>query len=118
MTWACPHILGSPSSYLTLQPNPSEFPYILGENFFSNSVWITVCRQATYDFQVLGFIVFEYIRDLQKGIKVFLSQIRGQEGIDSSKKNGVQYLYRLAVSPRERKIALDGGEYWMANTIP
>jgi hypothetical protein len=23
-----PHILGSPSSYMTLQPIPSEFPYI------------------------------------------------------------------------------------------
>ncbi len=33
---AFPHILGSPSSYMTLQPIPfSEFPYMYEENFFS-----------------------------------------------------------------------------------
>ncbi len=31
--FAFPHILGSPSSYMTLHPIPSEFPYIRG-NFF------------------------------------------------------------------------------------
>ncbi len=29
-----PHILGSPSSYMTLQPLPSEFPYIWGKFIF------------------------------------------------------------------------------------
>ncbi len=28
---AFPHILGSPSSYMTLQPLPSEFPYLWGK---------------------------------------------------------------------------------------
>jgi hypothetical protein len=29
-----PHILGSPSSYMTLQPLPSKFPYIRGKFSF------------------------------------------------------------------------------------
>jgi hypothetical protein len=31
---AFPHILGSPSSYMTLQPLPSEFPYTRGKLYF------------------------------------------------------------------------------------
>ncbi len=31
---AFPHILGSPSSYMTLQPILSEFPYVLYEENF------------------------------------------------------------------------------------
>jgi hypothetical protein len=30
---AFPHILGSPSSYMTFHPIPSEFPYTYEENF-------------------------------------------------------------------------------------
>jgi hypothetical protein len=29
-----PHILGSPSSYMTLQPIPSELPYKRGKSYF------------------------------------------------------------------------------------
>jgi hypothetical protein len=38
---AFPHILGSPSSYVTLQLLHSEFPYIYGENFIL--FFISVC---------------------------------------------------------------------------
>ncbi len=40
---AFPHILGSPSSYMTLQPLPSEFPYIqcMRKILFS---FLTVCK--------------------------------------------------------------------------
>ncbi len=31
---AFPHILGSPSSYMTLHPIPSEFPYRWGKFYF------------------------------------------------------------------------------------
>jgi hypothetical protein len=31
---AFPHIVGCPSSYMTLQPRASEFPYILGKFYF------------------------------------------------------------------------------------
>jgi hypothetical protein len=40
---AFPHILGSPSSYMTLHPIPSEFPYIWGTFCF-------VSYQCTRDF--------------------------------------------------------------------
>ncbi len=45
---AFPHILGSPSSYMTLHPIPSEFPYLWGKFWFI----FHQCRN-TY---MLGFV--------------------------------------------------------------
>jgi hypothetical protein len=44
-----PHILGSPSSYMTLHPIPFEFPYIWGKicSVSFLSVWVTLLQRAS-----------------------------------------------------------------------
>jgi hypothetical protein len=44
------HVLGSPSSYMTLQPIPSEFPYIEKNfvSFFISVMAATRCSGSVY----------------------------------------------------------------------
>ena len=44
---AFPHILGSPSSYMTLHPIPSEFPYICGKKEKGGSGTVLIVSWST-----------------------------------------------------------------------
>jgi hypothetical protein len=41
---AFPHILGSPSSYMSLHPIPSEFPYIFGKLSFIFFICVAISK--------------------------------------------------------------------------
>jgi hypothetical protein len=118
-TCAFPHMLGSPSSYMTLQPLLSEFPYIRGKFYFlfyqCVSLLLTWMQAVHYDKSKLSFclvVIFFVIF----GVIVLTDLFLEEDGRQTGRSAGLNCLLkkaseRLHRTKKEKNINKKPGKY-------